>query len=210
MKKNLSKFSIVSILALSLAIFTTGCESSNTRTEEKREGMNVEQENDLTGDRNINEDMVKEPNRDHLGNDDMDRNELRDPDIMDDDVDRDNDMNNDDMGNDNLTKRAKTISDELTKLDGIKNATVIITGNTALIGVDIPADTQDDKITELKNKVESKAKNVDKDIDHVAITADADVVTRIENMGKEIKNGKPISGFGQEIKEIIERITPNM
>lgn len=196
MKKNLSKFSIVSILVLSLAIFITGCESSQGKTNNKSEGLNVEQENDLPGDRNINENTVKEPDSDNLGNDDLDRNELND-DMIDNDAD-------------NMTNRSKVISEKLTDIDGIKNATVIITGNTALIGVDIPADTQDDKIKELKNKVESTTKNTDKDIDNVAITADADIVTRIKNMGKDITNGKPISGFGEEIEEIIKRITPNM
>lgn len=197
MKKNLSKFSIVSLLVLSLAIFITGCESSKSNPEDKREGLNVEQENDLPGDRNINENTVKDPNSDNIGNDDLDRNELNDGDVIDND-------------GDNMTNRSEVISEKLTEIEGIKNATVIITGNTALIGVDIPADTQDDKIKELKNKVESTTKNTDKDIDHVAITADADIVTRIANMGKEIANGKPISGFAKEIEETVKRITPNM
>lgn len=197
MKKNLSKFSIVSLLVLSLAIFITGCESSKSKPDDKREGLNVEQENDLPGDRNINENTVKDPNSDNIGNDDLDRNEL-------------NDDNTLDNTGDNMANRSKVISEKLTEIDGIKNATVIITGNTALIGVDIPADTQDDKIKELKNKVESTTKNADKVIDNVAITADADIVTRIKNMGKDITDGKPISGFGEEIEEIIKRITPNM
>lgn len=209
MKKNLTKFSIVSILVLSSAIFVTGCQSSETRPDEKREGMNVEQENDLTGDRNINENTVKEPNRDPLGNDDLNKNELSDKDRI------YNDMNPDEMDtkvvdNEDYTRRSKLISDKLTELDGVNNATVLLTGDTALIGLDIPADTQDDKIKEIKDKVEHSAKNTDKDIDRVAITADADVVKRIENMGSDIKDGKPISGFATEIKETIKRITPNM
>lgn len=194
MKKNFKKFSIVSVLLLSLATFTVGCASDNNTndTTEESPGLDAKQANDLTGDRNINKDT----------------NMVTDEGVRNDDLNGE-DMNN--IDDDSMLQRSKSITDKLnTDIDEVNNSTVIITGNTALIGVDIPKETTDEQTTEIKNKVETKVKEIDKDVDRVVVTADADLVTRLKDMGKDVENGKPISGFGEEIEEIIRRITPNM
>ena len=193
MKRNLKDISILFVLILSLSVFVTGCSSNvdegpmDDNTSGVKEGMNVEQENDLTGDRNIKKGNVNETD------DQFSDNDLNSPGI-------DNTMND----------RSKMISDKLADLDGVNDSTVLITGKTALIGLDIPSDFEKAKTEEIKKTVESKVKSLDKDIDKVIVTADADLTTRIRNVGTDVEGGKPISGFGTEIEEIIKRITPNM
>lgn len=194
MRKNLKNFSIVSVLLLSLVTFTSGCASDNNTNDsaEKRPGLDARQANDLTGDRNINKDIDTVP----------------DEGVRNDNLNGENMNNRDD---DSMLQRSKSITDKLNSdMAEINNSNVVVTGNTALVGVDISNETSDEKISEIKNKVETKVKDIDKNIDKVVVTADPDVVTRLKDMGKDIENGKPISGFGEEIEEIIRRITPNM
>lgn len=197
MKKHLKHFSIVSILVLSLGVLATGCSSdtrkpNNENVPHMREGMDVDQDNDLTGDRNIRKGTV-EPGSDGLRSDDLDDNDL---------------VRIED--NESMTKRSKSISEKLSKLDGINNPNVVITGKTALVGVDLATNTEDSKTTELKNMVQSKVKEIDSDIDNVVVTSDMDLTKRIKNVGKDIEDGKPISGLLEEIEEVMRRITPNM
>jgi YhcN/YlaJ family sporulation lipoprotein len=60
----------------------------------------------------------------------------------------------------------------------------------------------------IKKQVEKKVKDADNRISRVVVTADPDLVSRIEEIFKEIGNGRPISGFTKELNEMINRINP--
>ena len=51
--------------------------------------------------------------------------------------------------------------------------------------------------------------NADSTIRNVVVTADPDIVSRIEEMWRDIRGGKPISGFTSEINELLNRIKPD-
>lgn len=110
--------------------------------------------------------------------------------------------------NGDLTDRAEKIADEVEKLDEVKSATVVITENTALVGINMTAGTKGSLNAQIKKQVEDAVKKVDKEIDRVAVTADPDLFTRIGNIARDIGEGRPLSGFGKEVEEIIRRITP--
>jgi len=108
----------------------------------------------------------------------------------------------------NLSARADKIVDAVTNLDEVKSATVVITDNTALIGVMLTRNT-DEVATDLKDKIEDVVKQTDREIDRVAVTANPDLITRIRNIADETGEGRPLSGFGREVEEILRRIIPN-
>ena len=128
-------------------------------------------------------------------------------DINNNNINRDINDNNLDT---NLSDRADKIANNVANLKEVNDATVIISGNTAIVGVDIKNQIEGNLTTNLKKKVESTVRNTDKNIKNVTVTADADIFQRIQNIGRDIRTGKPISGFGNEIEEIIRRITPSM
>jgi len=138
--------------------------------------------------------------------------------IAPDDVRRpDNDMTSprrpqNDMGNNenDLAERADRIADNVAEMPEIKSATVVISNRTALVGVDMTKDTKGEIASDLKNRIENEVERTDRNIDRVVVTADADTFTRLRNMGREIRKGRPISGFAREIEEIIRRISPTM
>ncbi len=114
----------------------------------------------------------------------------------------------DDAENGDLTDRAEKIANQVSKLKEVDDATVVITENTALVGIDMTSETKGELSADIKKQVEDAVEKADKEIDRVSVTADPDIFTRIENMAKDIGEGRPLSGFGQEIEEIIRRITP--
>lgn len=194
MKKKFKNFSTIFILTLVSALLFTGCSSSqrehvNENVPGTEKGLDLEQPNDLTGDRNINKGNMNNS----------------DPNIV-----NDGDLNARDLDNDSMMRRSKDIATKLSELDKVNNANVLITGNTALVGIDIPKDSSDENTKKIKDEVVNKVKDLDNGIDNVVVTADADLITRMKNLGTDIESGKPISGLGNEIEEIIKRITPNM
>ena len=65
------------------------------------------------------------------------------------------------------------------------------------------------KLTDrIKEKVEERARDTDRRINRVVVTAEPDVVSRLEEMFREIGKGRPISGFTDELNEMINRINP--
>ncbi|ENK1244289.1 YhcN/YlaJ family sporulation lipoprotein [Clostridium sporogenes] len=108
----------------------------------------------------------------------------------------------------NLTNRAQKIADEVTKIDGIDKARVAISEKRALVGVTIPNNAEGKLTDDLKKKVEDTVKNTDKEIDTVAVSADADIYERISKIGDGIKDGRGIEEFGNEFKELFNRIIP--
>lgn len=110
--------------------------------------------------------------------------------------------------NPDLAARADRIADNLTRMQEIQRATVVISERTALVGVNIAGDARGELTTEIKRMVENEVRRTDRNIENVAVSADADVFTRIQNMGNEIRRGRPLSGFAREIEELIRRIAP--
>ncbi|WP_427338479.1 YhcN/YlaJ family sporulation lipoprotein [Caloranaerobacter sp. DY30410] len=109
-----------------------------------------------------------------------------------------------------LSTRAEKIADSIVDLPGVDDATVVITGNTALVGVDIEEELEGKVVTDLKKQIVTRVKQIDKNIKNVTVTADPDLFERIDDIAQEINRGRGMSEFTDEVKEIIRRITPSM
>ncbi len=112
--------------------------------------------------------------------------------------------------NQDLDTRADRIVTAIVKLDEVRSATVVISESTALVGVNITDTTKGEMNTEIKRQIEETVKNTDSQITRVSVTADPDLFKRIENIARETSSGRPLSGFGKEIEELVRRITPGM
>lgn len=112
------------------------------------------------------------------------------------------------VDNRQYTDRAAKIANKVADLNEVESATCVITGNTAMIGVQF-SDQYKGKMTDaIKKKIDQVVKKTDPRIDRVAVTADPDVVNRIRDIFRDIGKGKPISGFAEEINELLNRIQP--
>ncbi|MFU0800857.1 MAG: YhcN/YlaJ family sporulation lipoprotein [Xylanivirga thermophila] len=104
--------------------------------------------------------------------------------------------------------RANKIADKVASLKEIESSTCVITGNTAMVGVQFNKQYKGKTTDDIKDQVDKVVKNTDKKIDRVVVSADPDVVKRLEDMLTDIGKGKPISGFAKEMNELLNRIQP--
>jgi YhcN/YlaJ family sporulation lipoprotein len=106
------------------------------------------------------------------------------------------------------THRADTIARKVANLPEVNNASVVLSDKTAIVGCSIKNNVKGSMTTDLKHRIEKTVKDADKNIQHVSVTADPDLYTRIQTMARDIGTGRPIQGFATEIQEILRRITP--
>ena len=78
-------------------------------------------------------------------------------------------------------ERAELVKSMILMIKGIDNATVVITGKTALIGIKTK-DTDVEEESRLKKLAEDMARKTDQDIKNVAISTDNDIYDRIKTM----------------------------
>lgn len=105
--------------------------------------------------------------------------------------------------------KARTIADKISAMKEINAATVVLADNKAWVGVDLKAGVADKLTNAVKNEITRVVKAEDKSVETVYVTADADTVTRLKNIARDIAAGKPVSGFMDELNEIGRRITPS-
>ena len=106
-----------------------------------------------------------------------------------------------------ISQRASTIAKRVNALEGINNASVLIDGDTAIVGCDVKG-TMDNKMTaNLKQRVEAAVKVADKNIKKVSVTLDPNIYSRIKTTSTNMMNGNPAKSFTQDIKDIMRDIT---
>lgn len=118
--------------------------------------------------------------------------------------------NTNNITSDDLSQRATRIAKALNKINGVEKATVIITGEVALVGLNITNNISNEQITKIKKEAEQMTLNTDTSIKNAAITSAPEIVDRIVNISSDIANGKPLSGLADELGSLIRRITPTI
>ncbi|MBH5316923.1 YhcN/YlaJ family sporulation lipoprotein [Paenibacillus sp. GSMTC-2017] len=100
--------------------------------------------------------------------------------------------------------------EELAKgIEGVKNAHCVIVGNTAVVGIDVDGSLDRSRVGIIKYSVAEAFRNDPYGIDAL-VTADIDIASRLNEIGTDIKNGRPISGFAEELADIMGRLIPQI
>lgn len=111
-----------------------------------------------------------------------------------------NDVNNNRMNNNNDHQRqADTITDKLTDMKHVQDASVVVTDDDVLVGVN----TTDNKVTKnykknIRNTVQSVTGNKD-----IHITTDPDIYDRITDVNDNLGNGDGFNEVRSDIQGII-------
>jgi YhcN/YlaJ family sporulation lipoprotein len=103
---------------------------------------------------------------------------------------------------------ASKLAQAAEEVEGVKAATVVVTGSTVMIGLETEPGIEDEQTQKIKNKVVEEVKRADNSIKTVSITTDPNLITRLKKIAQGIKDGKPISSFTDELAEITRRMTP--
>jgi YhcN/YlaJ family sporulation lipoprotein len=112
----------------------------------------------------------------------------------------------------NDPREASRLADRLAKVaaetPGVNRATVVLTGTTAYVGVNLEAEMEKERTEATKREVAKRVKDAEPRVERVMVTTDTDTVTRLKNIAEGVRRGEPVSAFADELKEINRRATP--
>ena len=108
------------------------------------------------------------------------------------------------------TKKAKQMASMIAALPEIEKATVLLTGNTALVGIHISQTLSNDQLDALKEKIQNQIQKEQPHIRHVSVTHSPELVGRMTVIAEDIMEGRPIQGLADEIGVILRRATPTL
>ena len=113
-------------------------------------------------------------------------------------------------GSNSLHQRAEKIADAVVDdIDAVKDARVIISDKMAYVSVSITETAGADTAKTLKEEVGQVVKKTDTAIEDVYVMEDTDTFTRMKEMVDDIADGKPVSGFIEELDNMFTRVMPS-
>ncbi|WP_274363287.1 YhcN/YlaJ family sporulation lipoprotein [Paenibacillus thermotolerans] len=101
-----------------------------------------------------------------------------------------------------LTALAKSVPD-------VKDATCVVLGNTAIVGIDVAGNVDRSRVGTIKYAV-AEALRKDPYGVNAVVTADMDLNYRLQEIGADIRAGRPVAGFAEELADIVGRIIPQL
>lgn len=94
-----------------------------------------------------------------------------------------------------------------TSIPNVNDATAVVVGKYALVGIDVDAKLERSEVGSIKYSVAESLKK-DPFGANAIVIADPDTYARLREIGGDIQNGKPITGFLEELADIAGRIIP--
>lgn len=81
------------------------------------------------------------------------------------------------------SERAEIIKNEILKIPEVKSVTTVITGKSALIGLELNISYEDkEEVSRIKTETGKKARTIDKGIENTAITINNEIIQMIRDM----------------------------
>lgn len=115
----------------------------------------------------------------------------------------------DNVDNTDLHQRAEKIADAVVNdVAQVKDARTVISEKMAYVSVAIDETADTAESATLKEEISNVVKKTDAEIETVYVMEDADTFTRMKEIGEDIANGKPVSGFVEELETMFVRVTP--
>lgn len=104
---------------------------------------------------------------------------------------------------------AQHLVDLASRVPKVNDATAVVIGNYALVGIDVDEDLERSEVGMIKYSVAESLKKDPYGAQAVVI-ADPDMTARLREIGDDIKNGKPIQGIFNELADISGRLMPEI
>jgi YhcN/YlaJ family sporulation lipoprotein len=104
---------------------------------------------------------------------------------------------------------ADFIAQSVNRIPGVERSAVVVTGNTAIVGLDLKSTISGSRIDTIKYAAKETAEGSTNGM-RAVVTADVDTVTRLRELMAGARQGRPIDSFGDEIADIISRLIPEV
>jgi len=116
-------------------------------------------------------------------------------------------------GNEEDRKSSQQIAEHLVHLasevPGVNDATAVVLGNMAVVGIDVKKDLERSDVDTIKYSVAESLKD-DPNGANAIVVADADTMERLREINQDIQNGSPIRGIMNELSDIVGRVMPEV
>ncbi|ASS65977.1 MULTISPECIES: YhcN/YlaJ family sporulation lipoprotein [unclassified Paenibacillus] len=104
---------------------------------------------------------------------------------------------------------AKRLEELASRVEGVRKAHAVVAGNTAVVGIDVDGSVDRSRVGTIKYAVAQALRNDPLGV-RAIVTADMDVNQRLSELGADIRRGRPIQGFAEEMADIVGRIVPQL
>ncbi|CAH1196246.1 hypothetical protein PAECIP111892_02192 [Paenibacillus auburnensis] len=95
------------------------------------------------------------------------------------------------------------------RVPGVNGAHCVVMNNLAVVGIDVDGSLGRSRVGSIKYSVAEAIRKDPRGI-KALVTADMDLSNRLDEMGRHISRGNPVSGFAAEMADIIGRIIPQL
>ncbi|HHY73897.1 MAG TPA: YhcN/YlaJ family sporulation lipoprotein [Bacillus bacterium] len=116
-----------------------------------------------------------------------------------------------DNSNNPLTgeQAAMHLVDLANRIPDVKDATAVVAGNYAVVGIDVDKNLDRSRVGVVKYSVAEALKD-DPYGANAVVVADPDIVERLREMRRDIQDGRPIAGVMNELSAIVGRLMPQI
>ncbi|MFZ5645434.1 MAG: YhcN/YlaJ family sporulation lipoprotein [Bacillota bacterium] len=104
-----------------------------------------------------------------------------------------------------MTRMTDGLAREASKVQGVESSTVVLTFNTALVGLNLKPGADENAV---KAEVGKVIKNQNNLIKNVLVTTDPELNSRLVRISRGIAEGRPADSFQKEIDELRDRLSP--
>ncbi|TYR79906.1 YhcN/YlaJ family sporulation lipoprotein [Priestia megaterium] len=104
---------------------------------------------------------------------------------------------------------SKHLVELATSVPNVKDATAIVLGRYAIVGIDVGSKIDRSEVSSIKYTVAESLKSDPYGANSVVI-ADPDTISRLNEIGNEIRQGRPVTGFLDELAAIVNRVMPEV
>lgn len=108
------------------------------------------------------------------------------------------------LTNEQIASHLATIASEV---PDVNDAAAIVAGPYAVVGIDIDEMTERERVGTIKYSV-NEALQHDPYGRTAVVIADGDIMTRIREMGNQLREGQPVKGVVDELASIVSRYMP--
>ncbi|MFS0637144.1 YhcN/YlaJ family sporulation lipoprotein [Mesobacillus foraminis] len=110
-------------------------------------------------------------------------------------------------------EESENISNHLAELaervPQVENATALVIGNLAVVGIDIKANLERSEVGTIKYAVAESMKDDPYGAEAIVV-ADPDITARLDEVAEDFNNGRPLQGIMNELADITGRIMPEV
>jgi YhcN/YlaJ family sporulation lipoprotein len=94
-------------------------------------------------------------------------------------------------------------------IKGVHGANCVVFGKYAIVGIDVDAKMDRSRVGTIKYSVAEAFRKDPYGINAV-VTADVDIAQRLREIRADVRNGRPIAGFAEELSDIVGRVVPQI